>query len=145
MIGQIGDLLPRLRVYEALFPNHERLVQTMSLIYCDLLGFCLEAKDALRKPKRALMKITWKTFEARFGKLVEQFTYNRDQVAQEAEMSHLIESADAHESIRAVQLQTSEDRRSQSLSTHFDKDRLSDKPTRCREMASFRKTQYHKP
>ncbi|KAL8949232.1 MAG: hypothetical protein Q9222_004640 [Ikaeria aurantiellina] len=39
MFARIGDLLPRFRIYENLFPSHERLVQAFSTVYVDILEF----------------------------------------------------------------------------------------------------------
>lgn len=114
MIVDIGDLLPRLHIYEVLFPKQQRLAQMLFLTYGDFLDFCYEAKNALRKPKRSLFKTPWKNFEAQFGQMKRRFEYNKEQIAAEVEVSHLIESAGAHESIRAVQMELSEDRRRES-------------------------------
>jgi hypothetical protein len=52
MFVRIGDVLPRFRVYEKLFPSHERLVQALSVVYVDILRFCTDAKAIFRKAKR---------------------------------------------------------------------------------------------
>lgn len=52
MFARIGDVLPRFRVYEQLFANHEHLVHALSLVYYDVLVFCADAKAAFRRGKR---------------------------------------------------------------------------------------------
>jgi len=52
MFTRIGDVLPRFRLYERLFPSHERLVQALSVVYLDILTFCNDAKTVFRKAKR---------------------------------------------------------------------------------------------
>jgi hypothetical protein len=54
MFTRIGDVLPRFQLYEALFPSHERLVQALSVVYLDILIFCIDAKAVFRKAKSPL-------------------------------------------------------------------------------------------
>ena len=102
---QIGQELPRLHVYEALFPAHERLVQSLSLIYVDLLSFCYEAKKVLRKPKRTMFNSSWKSFENQFGQLLKRFKKHRNAVQQEVSTSHMVESAEYRSLVRSNQTQ----------------------------------------
>ena len=53
MLERIGDILPRFRAYERLFPNNERLVQSLSMVYVDILGFCSDIKAVFRRGKRS--------------------------------------------------------------------------------------------
>lgn len=111
MIIKVGNVLPRLHVYESLFPNHERLVQVLSLIYCDLLVFCNEAKKVLRKPKRSMLSITFNGFERKFKKLLLQFQDHEKSVEKEVRTSHMIESADSRTLVRLDQLEAAEERK----------------------------------
>jgi hypothetical protein len=52
MFSEIGDILPRLYDYEKLFPNHQRLVYTISKVYLVLIEFCITAKRVFRSGKR---------------------------------------------------------------------------------------------
>ena len=105
MLLQISDLLPRLQIYERLFPGHERLVQALSLIYCDILDFCSEAKAALRKPRRAMLSSTWKSFERQFGQQLKSFQRHQGLVEKEANASHMIEWTEASKEVRVGHLQ----------------------------------------
>lgn len=111
MVVKIGNVLPRIHVYESLFPNHERLVQALSLIYCDLLAFCDEAKKVLRKPKRSMLSITFKGFEHKFKKLLLRFQEHEKAVEKEVGTSHMIESADSRSLVRLDQLQAAAERK----------------------------------
>ncbi|KAG7006857.1 hypothetical protein G7Y79_00012g031930 [Physcia stellaris] len=111
MIVKIGNVLPRIHVYEALFPNHERLVQALSFIYCDLLAFCDEAKKVLRKPKRSMLSITFKGFEHKFKKLLLRLQEHEKAVEKEVRASHMIESADSRSLVRLDQLQAAAERK----------------------------------
>lgn len=53
MFERIGDVLPRFRAYERLFPNNERLVQSLSVVYLDILKFCSDVKTVFRRGKRS--------------------------------------------------------------------------------------------
>ena len=111
MLVQIGDVLPRLHVYEALFPHHERLVHSLSIIYCDLLVFCDEAKKVLRKPKRSMLAIAFKGFEHKFKQLLTHFKEHRMSVENEFNTSLMIESADSRSLVRSTQMQIVQERK----------------------------------
>ena len=52
MFERIGDVLPRFQAYERLFPSNERLVQSLSTAYVDILKFCSDVKAVFRRGKR---------------------------------------------------------------------------------------------
>ena len=105
MFIDIGEVLPRLHVYEKLFPRHERLVQALSVIYCDLVQFCSDAKYALRRVKRTSLNRTWKTFDREFGDQIEKFRKHQKLVEKEVTTSHMIESAESRSVVLASQMQ----------------------------------------
>ena len=105
MFIDIGELLPRLHVYERLFPKHERLVQALSVIYCDLIQFCSDAKHALRRVKRSSLSLTWKTFDRQFGDQKNKFRKHQKLVEKEVTTSHMIESGDSRSVVFANQMQ----------------------------------------
>ena len=53
MLSRIGDILPKCEIYQALFPSHDRLLQAISLVYLDVIYFCVDAKTTFRKFKRS--------------------------------------------------------------------------------------------
>ena len=112
MVCRIGETLPQLYVYEALFPQHETVVQALSAIYCDLLQFCYEAKKVLRKPKRSVFTTAWKSFERQFGHMLRQFEKHEISIEKAVQTSHMIEAAQSRELARADQLQMTKDRKS---------------------------------
>jgi hypothetical protein len=59
MLSQIGDVLPRFRIYETLFKNHERLLVALSAVYLDVLRFCIASKDLFVKARKS--KSRWLT------------------------------------------------------------------------------------
>lgn len=102
MFASIGDVLPRFRVYENLFPSHERLVQALSIVYVDILTFCTEAKAVFRRERRSLRinlgilaRLTWKPFERQFEQQIESFRVHVKNVEQETSLSHMIEASDS--------------------------------------------------
>ena len=56
MFSSIGDILPRFRIYERLFSNHELLTQALSKVFVDIISFCTEAKRVFRDGQRATSK-----------------------------------------------------------------------------------------
>lgn len=67
MFTRIGDILPRCRVYQALFPSHGRLLQAISVVYLDIIYFCTDAKITFRKLKSSKLS---KPFHASLGPFV---------------------------------------------------------------------------
>lgn len=121
MFAQIGDILPRFRVYERLFPDHERLIQALSLVYVDILNFCTQARAVFRRGRRAslvtltaALKLTWKPFNSQFGEVIASFRIHRKTVEKEAGLSHMIESAYANDSFVAHKLQVDRERKGRS-------------------------------
>jgi hypothetical protein len=45
MFVRIGDVLPRFRGYEDLFPGYEVLRQALSKAYLTIIEFCMDAKS----------------------------------------------------------------------------------------------------
>lgn len=102
MFARIGDVLPRFRVYEKLFPGHEQLVQSLSIVYVDIIKFCTDAKAVFRQGRRPFLtnfragfKLLWKPFDRQFGQHMEEFRIHRKNVDKEAGLSHMVEAADA--------------------------------------------------
>lgn len=103
MFNRISDALPRLRVYLQLFPDHQRLVHVISLVYWDILRFCSDAKRMFRKPKISLSKLTWKTFERQFGEIIKSFRDHETLLDKEVSASHMIEAAHSRDMVKADQ------------------------------------------
>ncbi|KAL9037937.1 MAG: hypothetical protein Q9180_003437, partial [Flavoplaca navasiana] len=108
MFATIGDLLPRFRVYENLFPSHERLVQALSIVYVDILTFCSKAKSIFRRERRSLRinigilaKLSWKPFEQQLGKIIDGFRLHVKNVENEVSLSHMVEASDSRDLVRA--------------------------------------------
>ncbi|KAL9035547.1 MAG: hypothetical protein Q9180_004806, partial [Flavoplaca navasiana] len=108
MFATIGDLLPRFRVYESLFPSHERLVQALSTVYVDILTFCSEAKSIFRRERRSvwinvgiLGKSSWKPLQQQFGKIIDGFRVHVKNVDKEVSLSHMVEASDSRALVRA--------------------------------------------
>ena len=115
MFNRISDLLPRLRIYETLFPTHERLVQSLSKIYLDVLNFCLDAKTMFRRAKRAVFTLVWKPFERQFDSHIDVFRRHQEEMEKEVLLSHMIEAADSRAMIRSNQMEIAKERDSKSF------------------------------
>ena len=53
MFERIGDILPTCEVFQSLFPGHGRLLQAISVVYVDIIYFCVDAKTTFRKLKKS--------------------------------------------------------------------------------------------
>ncbi|KAL8727649.1 MAG: hypothetical protein Q9166_005885 [cf. Caloplaca sp. 2 TL-2023] len=112
MFAEVGDALPRFRVYENLFSSQERLVQALSVVYVDILTFCTEAKAVFRRGRRPSMtnlsiafKLSWKPFERQFGQQIDSFRAHVRNVEKEASLSHMIEASDSRAIVLSNQKQ----------------------------------------
>lgn len=110
MFNRIGALLPRLRICELLFPNHEALVQSLSVVYFDVLKFCLDAKDVFRRAKRSLFSLIWKPFERHFGSHLDAFQRHQDEMEKNVSLSHMIEAANSRALIRSDHMEITKER-----------------------------------
>ena len=115
MFNRISDVLPRLRIYETLFPTHERLVQSLSKIYFDVLKFCSDAKDVFRRAKRAMFNLVWKPFERQFGSQMDAFRRHQEEMEKEVLLSHMIETADSRALVRSDRVEIAKERHSKSV------------------------------
>ncbi len=110
MFSRISDLLPRLRVYEQLFTNHERLVQSLSAIYLDILQFCTDAKTMFRRAKHAMLTLVWKPFTRQFGSHMDALRRHQEELEKEVLLSHMIEAADSRAVLRSNQAELAKER-----------------------------------
>ncbi|KAF2228499.1 hypothetical protein EV356DRAFT_477061, partial [Viridothelium virens] len=105
MLTRIGDNLPRCRIYYALFPAHGRLLQAISVVYLDIIHFCIDAKAIfreLRDPKISfLYKRIWKTFDVKFQEnILGKFRKSIENMEKEVKLSHMIETSQDREVLR---------------------------------------------
>ena len=110
MFSRISDLLPRLRIYEQLFPNHDSLVQSISCVYFDVLTFCSDAKKMFRRAKRTMLSLVWKPFERQFGSHIDAFRRHQEELEKNVSLSHMIEAADSRAMIRSNQKELAKER-----------------------------------
>ena len=59
MLAQIGDVVPRFKIYERLYPSHARLTQALSAAYFDVLEFCTAVKRVFKRAKRNVGRSFW--------------------------------------------------------------------------------------
>ena len=112
MLARIGDVLPRFHVYEELFPSHERLTHALSVTYVDIIVFCSDTKAVFRRGQRASLtrlsvgfRPIWKPLESQFGQKLADFRIHLNNVEKEANLSHMVEAADARALAPANRLQ----------------------------------------
>lgn len=99
MLGQIGDILPRFRDYEQLFPSHRRLLYCISDAYLDIITFCEKAKSIFKKNQKwkrswlpgsvTILRVTWRPFDREFGDILGNIRHHRDLVDREADVSQM--------------------------------------------------------
>lgn len=92
--------------------SHERLVESLSMAYVDIITFCTKSKIVFRRGRRSsfnnlsvTFKLSWKPFERQFGQQIDDFRTHSKNVDKEAGLSHMIEAADSRAVILANQKQ----------------------------------------
>ena len=98
-------------MYEILFPAHETLVQSLSVVYLDVLAFCSDAKAMFRRSKHALLKSVWKPFERQFESRMESFQKHEKEMEEAVLLSHMIEAKELRELVRVNQTKFAKERR----------------------------------
>lgn len=107
MFTRIGDNLPRCQIYQSLFPSHGRLLQAISVVYLDVIHFCVEAKTIFRKLKKSstipfILKSLWKDFNREFeDNTLAKFRYNLRNVEKEVMVSYMIEGSNDRAVVQA--------------------------------------------
>lgn len=107
MFAQIGRVLPRLRMYEHLFLEHEPLLLALSDAYLDIIRFCIDAKKVFLKAKKTsaatslACKILWRPFQRRFNEYILHFQQHQEEAEKQAGVAHMIEAKKAAELERA--------------------------------------------
>jgi hypothetical protein len=133
MLAQIGDILPRFRIYERLYHNHERLLVALSKAYLDVIHFCTRTKDFFLNAKRSMsesvmsvtvsvvanvnsvplsivLKGAWKPFRVDFSQHMIAFRQHSTRIEDEARLAHRIEATRMYEiqlANRALQVRNS--------------------------------------
>lgn len=54
MLAQIGEVIPRYRIYEMLYGKHARFLLALSEAYLDVLKFCTQTKAYFKRAKKSL-------------------------------------------------------------------------------------------
>ncbi|KIW05145.1 uncharacterized protein PV09_03696 [Verruconis gallopava] len=118
IFAQIGDNLPRYRVYERLFPQHDRLLAALANAYLDIIIVCVDAKELFGKAKQSSVtwavigKVLWRTFEKKFfDEQLAQFQRHQALIEKEAGLSHMIEAKQSRELSKASQAAQEKSRR----------------------------------
>lgn len=137
MYDRIGDLLPRFRSYQALFPTHPQLLAYLTDAYLEIVKFSYDASRVFALPQGVLMKTfqgsikhSWKPFKSRFEECIENLRRASENVRQQAEIahmeaskSHMIESKNFQELVladRSLQKSADEFRRVRDLLSTYN-------------------------
>lgn len=109
MLCQIENALARFRIYEKLFQKHARMLQSLSLVYFDILEFCMQAREVFRgagkrhtsvflsSGSQKGLKTLWKPFEQQFRAVISRIQMHSNAADRDADISHMIEAAEARD------------------------------------------------
>ncbi|KAB8291562.1 hypothetical protein EYC80_006363 [Monilinia laxa] len=101
--ARIGDILPRLRDYQAIFDQRKypRFTQTLSAAYLDIIVLCSEFRKVLLEQKSSFVKRAFKplspSLRSYLEKAVQAFRERREAVESEARVCHMVEAKQARD------------------------------------------------
>ncbi|TGO71066.1 hypothetical protein BELL_0624g00010 [Botrytis elliptica] len=101
--ARVGDILPRLREYQAIFDHekHPKFTQTLSAAYLDIIVLCSNFKNILTGQKSSFVKRLRSPLSTSLGaqldNAVQTFREHRKAVESEAKMCHYIEAKESRE------------------------------------------------
>ncbi|TGO25575.1 hypothetical protein BPAE_0077g00230 [Botrytis paeoniae] len=118
--ARVGDILPRLRDYQAIFDQekHPKFTQTLSAAYLDIIVLCSLFKSILTGQKSSFVKRLRSPLStslgARLDNAVQIFRERREAVESEAKMCHYIEAKESRELELWEKMQSKEQKRTGS-------------------------------
>ncbi|TGO49665.1 hypothetical protein BCON_0204g00190 [Botryotinia convoluta] len=101
--ARVGDILPRLRDYQAIFDQekHPKFTQTLSAAYLDIIVLCSDFKNILTGQKSSFVKRLrsplFTSLGAQLDNAVQTFREHRKAVEGEAKICHYIEAKESRE------------------------------------------------
>ncbi|EEU42654.1 uncharacterized protein NECHADRAFT_47446 [Fusarium vanettenii 77-13-4] len=102
--SRIGDAIPGLLHYKDTFERHPPLAKVLEDYYSDVLNFHSEAIAVFRRPRwKTLFTVTWKTFETKFGPIMQSLARKREMLESEKGSATLHAIQNLREDIANVQ------------------------------------------
>ncbi|KAF7921112.1 uncharacterized protein EAE97_011380 [Botrytis byssoidea] len=102
-LARVGNILPRLRDYQAIFgqENYPEFIQMLSATYLDIITICSKFKLVLNEQKSSFMKRLGSplstTLGAQLDNAVQTFRQHREAVEGQAQVCHMIETMKSKE------------------------------------------------
>ncbi|CAG5137499.1 uncharacterized protein ALTATR162_LOCUS135 [Alternaria atra] len=92
-LSLLGENLPRINEYTALFENHKRLRDVLSYIYVDLLNFCVFVVTFFRRKGISMFwRVLWSDMESRTKHIVESIIRHKTLADVEANAVAIMEA-----------------------------------------------------
>ncbi|KAI8951873.1 WD40 repeat-like protein [Xylaria longipes] len=92
MYDKIGNAIPGLQRYQAAFEKHPPLATVLEDYYSDILEFHQAALSVFRRPRwKELFHSTWKTFDSKFGPILQSMEKRRELLESEKGSATLYE------------------------------------------------------
>ncbi|KAI0444886.1 WD40 repeat-like protein [Xylaria telfairii] len=97
---KIGNAIPGLLRYQSAFEKHPPLATVLEDYYADILGFHQAALSVFRRPRwKELFHSTWKTFDSKFGPILQSMSKRRELLESEKGSATLYEIQKLREDI----------------------------------------------
>ncbi|KAI8715820.1 NACHT domain-containing protein [Fusarium sp. LHS14.1] len=102
--SRIGDAIPGLLHYKNTFERHPPLAKVLEDYYSDVLNFHSQAIAVFRRPRwKTFFSVTWKTFETKFGPIIQSLARKREMLESEKGSATLHAIQNLREDIANVQ------------------------------------------
>ncbi|KAI0549688.1 WD40 repeat-like protein [Xylaria curta] len=90
--NKLGNAIPGLLQYQTAFEKHPPLATVLEDYYADILAFHQEAFSVFRRPRwKELFHSTWKTFDSKFGPILQSMKNRRELLESEKGSATLYE------------------------------------------------------
>ncbi|CAH0045494.1 unnamed protein product [Clonostachys solani] len=129
LFQRIGQSLPRLLVYEHLFPKHEPIQVAILSIYVDVINLVASVRAFAERPTfRLVCRVFWKPLEQTFSECISHISDQSELVEREANVAHMQEESRTRAEVRRIQAKDSLDKANRWLNArqcHEEKDPIS--------------------
>ncbi|KAI0907154.1 WD40 repeat-like protein [Ustulina deusta] len=102
--NQVGNAIPGLLRYQTAFEEHPPLATVLEDYYSDILGFHQAALSIFTRPRwKKLFHSTWKTFDSKFGPILQSISKRRELLESEKGSATLYEIQKLREEVSHMQ------------------------------------------
>ncbi|KAI0897380.1 WD40 repeat-like protein [Annulohypoxylon nitens] len=116
---QLGDAIPGLLQYQATFEEHPPLATVLEDYYSDILRFHQETLSVFTRPRwKNMFHSTWKTFNSKFGPILQSLKKKRDLLESEKISAALYEIHKIRRDVSVIQTEQRQRMTQETIEKH---------------------------